>query len=54
MSKKNHALRALTALLLAVLLGGLLPLQVFADAQPEYISEMRIGYDSDEEDARGL
>lgn len=32
MQRKNHALRVLTALLLAVLLGTLLPVQVFADA----------------------
>ena len=51
MLKKNHVLRALAALFMAVLLGGIVPVQVFADAQPEYISEMRIGYASDEEDA---
>ena len=51
MAHKNRFLRIVTSLLLAVLIGGLLPAQVLADARPEYISELRIGYDSDEEDA---
>ena len=51
MFTKNHVMRLVTALLLAVLIGGLLPVQVLADARPEYVSEMRIGYAEDEEDA---
>ena len=51
MAHKNRFLRIVTSLLLALLIGGLLPTQVLADARPEYISELRIGYDDDEEDA---
>ena len=51
MLTKTRFVRLVTALMLAVLVCGLLPVQVFAEAQPEYISEMRIGNASDEKDA---
>ncbi len=40
-----------TAIILALLTAAVMPAQVFADALPEYISEVKIGMGEDEEDA---
>ena len=46
----KHLTRAIIAVLLAVLIGTLLPVQVFADS-PDYISEVKIGMGKNSEDA---
>ena len=41
----------ITSLVMALLIAGTVPAQVFADSVPEYISEVKIGMGKDSEDA---